>query len=111
LTIQVKCILNENCLGAVKKGAAKQCRINRISGWHLTWLVRTKTDIKMRTSRLGILPWLIYENNWWEQGLISSCGQVDAVLPMLFVASYSYNKTRTNTHLTVIKLSFGHFLI
>jgi len=30
--------------------------------------------------------------------------QVDAVLPMLFVASYSYNK---NT--TVIKMSFGCF--
>jgi len=45
-----------------------------------------------------------------EQGLIPSCGQVDAVLPMLFVASYSYNKTGANTHATVIKLSFGRFL-
>ena len=36
---------------------------------------------------------------------------MDAVLPMLFVASYSYNKTRANTHATVIKLSFGPFLI
>jgi len=27
-----------------------------------------------------------------------------------FVASYSYNKSRVNTHATVIKLSFGHFL-
>jgi len=35
---------------------------------------------------------------------------VDAALPMLFVASYSYNKTRANTHATVIKLSFGCFL-
>jgi len=35
---------------------------------------------------------------------------VDAVLPMLFVASYGYNKTRASTHATVIKLSFGHFL-
>jgi len=46
-----------------------------------------------------------------KQGLISSSGQVDAVLPMLFVASYSYNKTRANTHATVIKLSFGHFFV
>jgi len=30
---------------------------------------------------------------------------------MLFVASYSYNKTRANTHATVKKLSFGRFLI
>jgi len=44
-------------------------------------------------------------------GLISSCGQVDAVLSMLFVASYSYNKTTANTHATVIKLSFSRFLI
>ena len=29
-------------------------------------------------------------NNWQEQGLISSCGQVIAVLPILFVSSYSY---------------------
>jgi len=29
---------------------------------------------------------------------------------MLFVASYSCNKTRANTHTTVIKLSFGRFL-
>jgi len=36
---------------------------------------------------------------------------VDAVLPMLFVASYSYNKTRANTHATVIKLSFGYFFV
>jgi len=45
--------------------------------------------------------------NTTAQGLISSCGQADAVLPMLFVASYSYNKTHAN----VIKLSFGHFFV
>jgi len=39
------------------------------------------------------------------------CSQVDAVLPMLFVANYSYNKTRANTHAIVIKLSFGCFFI
>ena len=41
---------------------------------------------------------------------VSSCGQVNAVLPILFVASYSYNKTRANTHATA-KLSFDYFLI
>jgi len=35
---------------------------------------------------------------------------MDAVLPMLFVVSYSYNKTRANTHATIIKLSFGYLL-
>ena len=41
----------------------------------------------------------------------TDCGQVNPVLPILFVASYSYNKSRANTHATVIKLSFGHFFL
>jgi len=40
-----------------------------------------------------------------------NCSQMNAVIPMLFVASYSYSKTRANTHATVIKLSFGRFFV
>ena len=36
---------------------------------------------------------------------------MNAVLPILFVSSYTYNKTRANTHATVIKLSFGYFFV
>jgi len=43
--------------------------------------------------------------------LISSCSQVDTVLPMLFVTGYSFNKTGANTHETIIKLSFSHFFV
>jgi len=35
---------------------------------------------------------------------------VDEVSLMLFVASYSYNQSRANTHATVIKFSFGCLL-
>ena len=40
-------MLNKNSLGPLKKGAAKQSRINSVV-WHLRWLVRTKADISLR---------------------------------------------------------------
>jgi len=63
-------------------------------------------------SSCGQVDWVYYH----DQSIKTTCKnkdwyQVDAILPMLFVASYSYNKTRVNTHVTVIKLSFGCFLI
>ena len=42
-------MLNKNSLGLLKKGAAKQGRINNIA-WHLRWLVRTRVDISLRPS-------------------------------------------------------------
>ena len=49
-------VWNKNSLGAVKKGTAKQSRINKTSKWYLTWLVRTSTDIKLWPSIVGISP-------------------------------------------------------
>ena len=40
-------MLNKNSLGPLKKGAAKQSRINSVV-WHLRWLVRTRADISLR---------------------------------------------------------------
>ena len=39
----------KNSLGPLKKGAAKQSRIERII-WHLRWLVRTRADITLQPS-------------------------------------------------------------
>ena len=41
-------------------------------------------------------------NNLQEQGLISSCGQVNAVLPILFVSSYSYIIKLEHIHMQLL---------
>ena len=41
-------------------------------------------------------------NNWLEQGLISSCSQVNAVLPILFVSSYSNTITLEQIHMQLL---------
>ena len=51
LTVDVlKNMLNKNSPGLLKKGAAKQSRIN--IAWHLRWLVRTRADIGLQPSGL-----------------------------------------------------------
>ena len=44
-------MLSKNSLGLLKKGVAKQSRIEIIT-WHLIWLVRTRADISLRPSGL-----------------------------------------------------------
>ena len=43
--------------------------------------------MQQRAIQVYIYP---QEDNIYEQGLISSCGQVNAVLPIIFVSSYTY---------------------
>ena len=40
-------MLNKNSLVLLKKGVAKQSRINSLV-WHLKWFIRTRADIKLR---------------------------------------------------------------
>ena len=65
-------------------------KVGSIKQAYSTQLVRTRTDIKLRPSRLEYYHDQSVKQLVRTQGLISSCGQVNAVLPILFVSSYSY---------------------
>jgi len=68
-------------------------------------------------SNCGQIDWVCYhEQSIKTTGKNKELYQVVAkwmqYYPCLFIASYTtYNKTRANTHATVIKLSFGCFFV
>jgi len=64
-------IMLTKTLGAIKRVLPNKVGSIGTSEWHLTWLVRTRTDIKLQPSRLGILFRSIYKtigkNKDWYQ--------------------------------------------
>jgi len=61
---------NKNSLKAIKKYSAKQSKSRA------TQLVRAITDIKLQPSELEFVS-VLNKQNWYQQGLISGCGQED----------------------------------